>query len=236
MIKTPNYLVSFTSERIKKRVSGEEVGDLVKPDFLFKFLSAQEQYPDIVTDLQVKAYASTNVLAASDTTGSSLTAIVYHVLKHPDVHKKLQKELDENDLSYPIDYKRAQSLSYLDAVIQETLRYFPTIAVELERKVGPGGLVLPTGQVLPPGTIVGINQWPIHRNTDVFGKDADVWNPDRWLRSADESVAQFEDRLRIMQRNSIVVGYGPRACIGKHLALLELYKLIPTLFGLFNVS
>lgn len=235
LVKTPNYLVQFTSERIRNRRSGEEKGDLEKPDFLSKFLDAQKLHPDVVSDLQVSAYASTNVLAASDTTGAALTAIITHVLKYPAVLRKLQDELDGSDLTYPVSYSKAQLLPYLDAIVKETLRYCPTIAVDLERKVGPSGLVLPTGEILPSGTIVGINQWPIHRNTSIFGDDADVYKPERWLQQANESVAEYEERHRAMQRCFIEFGHGPRACIGKHLALMEIYKLIPTLFGLFDV-
>ncbi|KEF59933.1 uncharacterized protein A1O9_04781 [Exophiala aquamarina CBS 119918] len=236
LTKTPNHLVSFTNERIRRRANGEEKGDLEKPDFLSRFLDAQKQHPDVVSDLQVKAYASTNVLAASDTTGAALSTILMFVLRHPNVMSKLQKELDENDLTYPPQYSEAKKLPYLDAVITEALRIHPTVAIELERKVGAGGLVLPTGQELPPGTIVGVNAWPVHRNQDVFGKDTDTFNPDRWLRRADEPEAEFTERIRAMQRKFIEFGYGPRACIGKHIALLELYKLISTLFGLFDVS
>ncbi|KAK5061332.1 hypothetical protein LTR84_007874 [Exophiala bonariae] len=236
LVKTPNYLVSFTNERIRKRASGEEKGDLERPDFLSRFLDAQQQHPDVVSDLQVKAYASTNVLAASDTTGAALSAILMFVLQQPTVMSKLQKELDDNALTYPPRYSEVKKLAYLDAVIMEALRIHPTVAVELERKVGAGGLVLSTGEELPPGTIVGVNAWPVHRNQDVFGKDADTFNPERWLRGADEPEAEFGERLRGMQRKFIEFGYGPRACIGKHIALLELYKSISTLFGLFELS
>lgn len=235
LLKTPNYLVSFTSERIRKRLSGEEKDSLEKPDFLTRFIDTRKQHPDTVSDLQVKAYASTNVLAASDTTSSALNAIILHVLQHPAVHQRLLNEIDSNDLSFPPSYSKSQALPYPDAVIKESLRYTPTIAVEMERVAGPAGLSLPSGHVLPPGTIVGINPWPIHRNTDIFGEDAEEFRPERWLKSPGESTVEFEERHRDMQRNFIEFGHGPRACIGKHMALLELYKLIPTLFGLFDV-
>lgn len=81
-------------------------------------------------------------------------------------------------------------------------------------KVGPDGLVLPTGHALLGGTILGVNPWPIHRNTDIFGPDADEFRPERWLRGDNEA----------------------QKSLSKHTALLELYKLICTLFGLFEVG
>ena len=236
LLKTPNYLVQFTGERIRKRISGEEKSDPERKDFLAKFFDSQTQYPDVVTDLQLSAYANANILAASDTTGSALTAIVMHLLKHPSVLHKLRDELDKNDCTYPLSYKKAQALPYLNAVIQETLRICPTVAVDLERKVGSSGLVLPTGETLPPRTTVGVNPWPVQRNTGVFGHDANSFVPERWLRRGAESEAEFDCRLRAMNRAYIEFGYGPRACLGKHIALMELYKLIPTLFGIFDVS
>lgn len=236
LIKTPNHLVEFTAQRIINRLNGQEKEEPGCDDFLSRFLAAQKQHPDVVTDIQLAAYTNTNILAASDTTAAALTAIIMCVIQNRKVYEKLQAEIDANNLSFPVPYTVAQGLPYLDAVIKESLRYFPTTRIEMERTVGPGGLVLPTGQAIPPGTIVGMNAWPVQRNKAVFGDDADRFIPERWSRKHTESEAAFDDRLRNMQRAFVNFGYGPRACLGKHLAYLEIYKLIPTLFGNFDVS
>ena len=78
--------------------------------------------------------------------------------------------------------------------------------------------------------------WTLSIDEDVFGKDAMKFNPDRWLRRPNESEDAFQERLRKMKRADLVWGHGPRSCIGKPIAQLEMYKLVPTLFGLFDVS
>lgn len=236
LIKTPNHLVEFTAERIQNRLNGQEKEVPDRHDFLARFLDAQKQHPDVVTDIQLAAYANTNVLAASDTTATALAAIIMCVLKHREVYDKLQAEIDANNLSFPVTYNVAQTLPYLDAVIKESLRFFPTTGIQLERCVGPSGLVLPTGQSIPPGTLVGINPWAIHSNKSVFGDDAGEFVPERWLRRKSESAADFDERVRNMQRAFLTFGYGPRGCLGRHIAFLEIYKLIPTLFGTLDVS
>lgn len=236
LIKTPNHLVEFTAERIRNRLSGREKGHPGRQDFLSRFLDAQKQHPDVVTDIQLAAYANTNVLAASDTTAAALTAIIMCLLRRRDAYVKLQAEIDSRQLEFPVSYAVAQTLPYLDAVIKEALRFFPTTGIDLERKVGPARLVLPTGQTLPAGTIVGVNPWPVHRDESVFGEDADEFNPERWMRGDSETESGFNERVRNMQRAYMTFGYGPRACLGKHIAYMEIYKLIPTLLGLYDVS
>lgn len=37
------------------------------------------------------------------------------------------------------------------------------------------------GQFFPDGTVIGMNPWIINRNQSIFGENADVWRPERWL-------------------------------------------------------
>lgn len=239
LIKTPNPLVDFAFQKIQDRMqrSDEKPEPLERKDFLSRFMDAQKKHPDVVSDLQLMTYTTTNVLAASDTTSATLVAAINLILRHPRVLHKLQAEIDDAGVStFPVPYKEAQKLPYLDAVMKEVFRIWPVASIELERKVGPAGLVLPTGENLTPGTVIGLNAWPLHRNTEVFGQNVETFEPERWLRRPSESEDDFEQRSRLMQRASLTFGAGPRACLGKHVAFLEIYKLIPTLFGLFDVS
>ena len=80
-----------------------------------------------------------------------------------------------------------------------------------------------------------MNGWNIQRLPEVFGSDAAVFNPGRWLQGHDENTAAFQERIRRMKRADFTFGHGPRGCIGKPIALMVIYKLVPTLFGLFDV-
>lgn len=65
-----------------------------RKDFLFRFLEAKEQYPEVVNDHQVFSYTVANMNAGSDTTAISLRAILYYTLKSPRVKAKLHQELN----------------------------------------------------------------------------------------------------------------------------------------------
>ena len=237
----------FARARIDERLSGLNPGAKgvensahSHRDFLARFLEAKKEYPEIVSDNQVFSYTVTNMIAGSDTTAISLRAILYYTLKSPRVMAKLYEELStayqECRISLPVSWKQSQEeLPYLDAVIKEALRLHPAVGLLLERIVPTGGLQLPNGgPFLPAGTIVGANPWIIHRHS-IFGQEVDSFGPERWLQMDAESETSFHARRQQMIRATFTFGAGPRTCIGKNISLLEIYKLVPSLFLTYKV-
>ncbi|KAJ9637419.1 hypothetical protein H2204_004843 [Knufia peltigerae] len=180
-----------------------------------------------------------NINAGSDTIASTLRAIFYHLLKNPTSLTELQSELDaaarDKKISVPCPtwVETQENLPFLCAVIKEGLRMNPALSLPLERVVPAEGLTLRhednTTTSLPPGTIIGINPWVFQRSTDIFGKDAERWNPTRWLTAEEKSTKSMEHSL-------LAFGAGKRSCLGKNVALLELHKLIPAMLLKFNMT
>lgn len=206
-------------------------------DFMNKSIEAKSKYP-IVKDDVIIMYLLSNVIAGSDTTASMICSAVYHILKHPAVHRKLCEELRSADLSVPAQWKEIQGLHYLEAVMRESMRINPGVGLLVERVVPKGGLTLPDGRFVAEGTIVGMNPWVINRDSTVFGAETDSFNPDRWLRTDKdkESEADYQTRLSKMKGADFTFGAGSRACIGQYLSQLEAYKFIATVFTQFDVS
>jgi cytochrome P450 len=175
-------------------------------------------------------------MAGSDTTGIIMRAVIYHVLKNPEIYRKLRIALEKAKLTLPISYDRAKDISYLEAVISEAVRFHPAVGLPLERVVPAQGLRLLDGRYLPSGTIVGMNAWVVNRDRAVYGVDADQFVPERWLRRDDETSTEWEARKRKMQEFNLTFGAGNRVCTGKTVSLMEMYKLIATLFCLYEVS
>lgn len=177
-----------------------------------------------------------SILAGGDTTSASMRAVIYYLAKSPAAYTNLVNELDKARLALPAKWKDAQALPYLDAVIRESMRINPGIAMVFERVVPAGGFTLPDGRYIPGGTKVGINPAVTNRDYDTFGEDADSFNPGRWLQRRDEKAQEFDARLRRMKDVSdFTFGGGGRMCMGRYLATLELYKLIATLYSLYDV-
>jgi len=111
----------------------------------------------------------------------------------------------------------------------------PVVGHILERVVPTSGLTLPNGTTLPPGTVVGVNPWVVHYKESIFGAQPHTFRPERWMRNEKEEQAAYEARIKNMKDADMVFGGGNRICIGKALALVEVYKVVATLFAKFKV-
>ena len=99
--------------------------------------------------------------------------------------------------------------------------------MNITRLTPPGGAEI-DGQQIPGGVRIALNAWVLHRNEEVFGPDAKVYRPERWLEDAEKAKA--------MERCMFQFGGGSHLCIGKNLALLEMNKLLPLLFRNFEME
>jgi cytochrome P450 len=204
---------------------------------LDKYVQLKETYPDMVNDQQIVNWLMLSILAGGDTSSSTMRAILYYLAKSPSTSSKLAAELQAASLPTPAPWKSIRDLPYLDAVIRESMRVSPGVSLIMERVVPEGGFTLPDGRYIPAGTKVGCNPFVTNRDYGVFGDDADTFNPDRWLQGKNESAEQFEARSRRMKDTvDFVFGGGGRICMGRYLAMLEIKKLIATLYSLFDVS
>jgi cytochrome P450 len=224
----------FSLEQLQARY--EESTPTSHIDFLAKFLDVKKKHPDLVNDGTVILYLLSNVLAGSDSTAGALCSTIYHVLKHPQIHKKLTSELRDANLTLPAKWKDINGLTYLEAVMRESMRLNPGVGLILERVVPKGGFTLPDGRYVPEGTVVGMNPWVVSRSEEVFGADTESFIPERWLKGPEESDEVFQARVAKMKATDMAFGAGSRACLGRYLSQLESYKLIATLFSSFDVS
>lgn len=134
----------------------------------------------------------TSRFAGSDTTGITLCAILYHLLKNPQYLKKVKDELDNAVATglLPgeyVQYGDSIKLPYLHAVCREGMRIHPGAAARLPREVPKGGREI-AGQFINEGVTVGTNPYVIHRNKQIFGEDADEFNPERWFRPGNKEM------------------------------------------------
>ncbi|CAI7654472.1 unnamed protein product [Penicillium glandicola] len=232
-----NISIQHLMDRLQNKDT--DYHDPSKPDFLDKFIEAKEKFPDVVDDMQIISYLMINMIAGADTTGITINAALYFSLKHPHVWERLRTEIPAYDSTsgHTVSYKSAKQFPYLDAVIRESMRCHPAVAMLLERYVPEGGLVLPDGSLVPAGSIVGINPYIVGHNTTIWGEDAEEFRPGRWLRDETrETEDAFQERLLSMNKADLTFGGGSRSCIGKHLGLLEVYKVIATLVSRYDIK
>lgn len=139
---------------------------------------------------------------------------------------KLQKELDEA-LAHEDDpvasFEQVKRLPYLEAVINETLRIHSTSGIGLPREVPEGGLTV-IGKTFPPGTVLSVPTYTIHRDKRVWGEDVEAFRPERW----------FEQDQAEIQKTFNPFSFGPRACVGRNLASMELLIIIASILRRYD--
>ncbi|KAL3470530.1 cytochrome P450 [Aspergillus californicus] len=203
---------------------------------LDKYVQLKETHPEMVNDVQIVNWLMLSILAGGDTSSATMRAIVYYLAKNADAYHKLISELTAAALALPAQWKDIRDLPYLDAVIREGMRLNPGIAMVFERVAPEGGYTLPDGRYIPAGTKVGISPAVTNRDYGVFGADADVFRPERWLKNDGESTEGYDERHRRMHDVcDFVFGGGARICMGRYLAMLEIKKLIATLYSTFDL-
>lgn len=147
--------------------------------------------------------------AGSGTTAIAINSILYHLMRNPAAYEKLTAEIDaavaDDTLSMPVAYAEAVKLPYLKACINEGMRLHPSVGLTMPRLVPAGGATI-SGFDFPEGYHIGVNGAVVQYNKDVFGPDADNFNPNRWIES---------DTVR-MSKTMVQFGAGPRICLGKN--------------------
>lgn len=226
-------------ERKAKEAEGkvEEQVEGAPRHFLDRLLDQNQEDPEKMTMYHVFLVGLANINAGSDTTATSLSGMLYYLLRYPQVLGRLKQEIREfssrGQLSEHPTFKETQQMPYLDAVIKESFRLHTAVGLPLWRVVPEGGVTV-SGQYLPQGTNVGINAWVAHLSEDVWGPDAREFRPERWCEAQAEALGGNKDRLRRMESYYLPFGLGSRTCIGRHISMLEISKLMPRLLRDFE--
>jgi len=197
-----------------------------------------EYLADNTEDRKVIQDQLLNILLASrDTTSFLLTAVTYFLAMHPEVAKKLRAEVLEYCGSNGAPtFETIKAMKYMRAVINETLRVLPPVPGN-GRESRPQACVLPQSDgtyaepaeplYVPPSTQIIYLSGLTQRNPALWGPDADVFDPERWL---DERLSIFTSRPMIFTPFSA----GPRICIGQNYALNEASCFIIRLMQQFD--
>ncbi|CAE6500583.1 unnamed protein product [Rhizoctonia solani] len=157
------------------------------------------------------------LVAARDTTTATLTFAVYMLAENPDIMAKLRAEvvgrLGTSNYPTPEDFKE---MKYLRAVLNETLRLFPP--VPMNERTAAKSTVLQSGgkkYYVPAGANMPYSVLIMHRRKDLWGPDAEDFDPERWL---DERLKKY-----VTPNPFIFLPFnaGPRICLGQQFAYNE---------------
>ncbi|KAF2655821.1 cytochrome P450 [Lophiostoma macrostomum CBS 122681] len=180
----------------------------------------------------------TFLAAGHETTSSAFTWATHLLAINPAIQKRLREEIhaaipspkafsdQRSDIAGILE-----SLPYLNAVCNETLRLYPTIPITSRVALRDTSIA---GTFIPKGALSFIVPWATNRDPNLWGSDAEVFRPERWI---DVETARANYMGGADSNYSFLTFlHGPRSCIGERFARAELRALVAAFVGNFEME
>ncbi|KAJ7869952.1 cytochrome P450 [Mycena olivaceomarginata] len=203
-----------------------------------------------LSETEMLAQMQTIMLAGHETTATTMSWTLFELTKHPDVQAKLRAEIQATESAIhargDTEFTAAdfESMAYTTAVMKEVLRFHPVSYTSLREAARDEILPLSKPLVTKSGktimelpiakhTVLVVSLAGYNRNKDVFGEDADKFNPERWV---DGSLQDKATTKLGVYGNLMTFGSGHRACIGWRFAVYEYQAFLVELVKNFEFS
>lgn len=219
-------LIHLNNSREKVASRLQEDPDREHADFMYHILNNESK--SLLSKTEIQLNMALFISAGTDTTATALVGWTYFICTHPNVYKRLTAEIrDAFTANDDIRWDEVKKLRYLEATLNEALRLFPPSPASQQRVVPLGGATI-SGYYVPAGTTVAVPPW-VSTHSNVNFIEPDTFRPERWLG---EDVEFQDDHLNA----SLPFGTGPRVCIGKNLANLEMRLIASKILWNFDIE
>ncbi|CAK8571808.1 unnamed protein product [Lathyrus sativus] len=206
----------------KKKVLGEKSA-LESVDLLSRFLNSGHSDESFVVDIVINF-----ILAGRDTTSAALTWFFWLLSKHSHVENEILKEITAK--SETVSYDEVKDMVYTHAALCESMRLYPPLPVDT--KLAAHDDVLPDGTEIKKGWRVTYHVYAMGRSEKIWGPDWAEFRPERWLSRNEVGKWSF---IGIDYYSYPVFQAGPRVCIGKDMAFLQMKRVVAGIMGRFRV-
>ncbi|KAH7517341.1 hypothetical protein FEM48_Zijuj09G0053200 [Ziziphus jujuba var. spinosa] len=122
---------------------------------------------------------------------------------------------------------------YTHAALCEAMRLYPP--VPLDSKVAAMDDVLPEGTVVKKGDMVGYHPYAMGRLESLWGRDWEEYKPERWLERDHETNKWRFVSNKVDPYTYPVFQAGPRICLGKEMAFLQMKMVVAGVMRRFRV-
>jgi cytochrome P450 len=191
------YLEPVDRELYALIAARREAPDLAeREDVLSTLLLARDEDGEPMSDVELRDELLTLLVAGHETTATSLAWAVERLVRHPGALDRV-----------------ATDAEYADAVVKETLRLRPVVAIVLRRLLEPLEVA---GRELPAGTTVAPCILLVHRREDLY-PEPDAFRPERFLGEPPGTYSW------------IPFGGGVRRCLGAAFAQVEMQVVLETI-------
>lgn len=212
---------------IDDRLRSGEPGE----DLLGMFISARDEETGARMDrTQLRDEVMTMLSAGHETTANALTWTLFLLSRHPDVARRLEREVD-TVLRRPGEaptMAQLEALSFADQVLSESMRLYPPVWA-IARRAERDDDVL--GYRVPAGSYAVLCAWVVHRDPALWD-NPEGFDPDRF---APERLAEAK-RAGRPRTAYFPFASGARKCIGDHFARTEALILLAAIVRAYRVA
>ncbi|KYB25210.1 Cytochrome P450 4c3-like Protein [Tribolium castaneum] len=228
--KLIKLLHNFTNDIIAKRrkdfhqgiVASQKKKRLAMLDLL---LTVQKE-EGIIDDEGIREEVDTFMFEGHDTVSSAINFALMVLANHPTVQEEIVQEMKDvlGDTKKKPVYNDLQELKYMERVIKEVLRLYPSVHY-ISRELGED-MVTTTGYKLRKGTILQLHIYDLHYNPVIY-PEPEKFDPDRFLPENCDKRHPYA---------YIPFSAGPRNCIGQRFAMLELKAVLCGILSNFTLQ
>jgi cytochrome P450 len=212
-------VVCATDDAIRRMIAAKRArGD--EGDLLSALIRERDEDGSALSEEDLIGHASAMFVAGQETTSSALTWTLLLLSQHPGVAADLVDELDGVLRGAPPSTEDLGRLPMLEAVLKESMRVLPAVAINTRVVARPTEL---RGHPLPVGTNVAMSIYHTHRVPEVFPRPQ-AFDPRRW-ESARPTPYEY-----------CPFSTGPRTCVGAQFAMAQLKVVLATLLQRFRVE
>lgn len=212
-------------------------------DILSRYIDHANRAGVDIPDEELRDVVMNILLAGRDTTACALSWTWYELTRHPAVVNKIISEVElicgcNENADY--SFENINKLQYTHCVALETLRLHPPVAIDPRFTVRDS--TLPDGTNIPAGAGINMCFHASGRSESIWGKDALLFIPERFFhgKEGDDIVRQKDTRNRKVQEPSPfkfpMFNAGPRMCLGKPLALMNMKLTMAMLLPVFKFN
>lgn len=214
------------AEAARTKLAEDDFGMRKKQTFLELLIERSESEDDCaLTDLELRDEVVTLLIAGQDTTATDNCFNLLMLALHPEIQEGVYQELVDimgEDPSTCPTYQDLNQMKYLERVIKETLRLYPSapfIGRDLDHELDV------TDYRLPAGCTVLLGLYGTHRLPE-YWPNPDVFDPDRFL--PERSVGRHPYAF-------VPFSGGPRNCVGQKYAMLQMKTILSTVMRHFQI-
>ncbi|XP_057517729.1 cytochrome P450 94A2-like [Amaranthus tricolor] len=214
-------------------------------DLLSRFLKSGHLDEKFVSDIVISF-----ILAGRDTTSAALTWFFWLLHKNKSVEEEILKEIDSKGKQKKITenfsvFEETKEMVYIHAALCETMRLYPPVAADLKEAMDDD--ILPGGIYVKKGTRITYHPYAMGRLEKIWGPHWLEFQPERWLevehRSLNKDPEVVQDgskveRWKFVPRDPYsypVFQAGPRICLGKEMAFLQMKRVVAAVLERFRV-